>query len=245
AAADPALVLKSEAPAGNSTIEMNGIEPEPFETFPINKGMFMNLPYGFDIGQVKAEQPVTHYDEFVDALIREIIHPLLVPFNYHAGSSGDSNMASASVDVDVYNRMQKSDRIDAEEDILDDDTWQWWQEGLLIPGYFGEGDLSAFRDALPDHVYRWDMTAREHSDPKKVADKIDTLSEDAHMLERDIQEQYFNRSYRDWLAAATQEAEDRAELAKIAGNVVGDNTGSQPSDDEDGAGQREPAEANA
>ncbi|HUS39156.1 MAG TPA: phage portal protein [Pirellulales bacterium] len=194
-AADFAAVLESEAPPN---MDSYGSTDSPFDTFPIDKGLFTTLPWGYKLSQIKAEQPVTHYDEFVNALIKEIIHPLLVPFNYHSGSSANSNMASAAVDIDVYKRMQHSERLSLEANVLDEDAWQWFQEGVYLGDYFGEGDLSEFMDILPDHHWRWDQVAQDHSDPMKVANALKVLHDKKFLTDRDIQESRFNRSLEDW-----------------------------------------------
>jgi len=194
-AADFAAVLESEAPPN---MDSYGTEDSPFDTFPIDKGLFTTLPWGYSLSQIKSEQPVTHYDEFVNALIKEIIHPILVPFNYHSGSSSNSNMASASVDVDVYKRSQHAERLSAEANVIDEDAWQWWQEGSYISGYLGEGDLSEFMYKLPDHSWRWDQVAQDHSDPVKVANALKIMHDKKFVTDRDVQEGRFNRSLEDW-----------------------------------------------
>lgn len=212
-AADFAAVLESEVPPSVDPMAQ-GVNGTVFDQFPINKGMFTALPWGYKLSQIKSEQPVTHYDEFVNALIKEIIHPLLVPFNYHSGSSANSNMASASVDVDVYKRMQKGERYSCEDNVLDEDAWQWWQEGMLIDGYLG-GGLGEFTDEMPDHTWRWDQVAQDHSDPAKVANAIDTLSKSGHITDRDVQEIRFNRSLEDWQDEIRDQMEFRKEIGLL------------------------------
>jgi dipeptidyl aminopeptidase/acylaminoacyl peptidase len=41
---------------------------------------------------------------------------------------------------------------------------------------------------MPDHSWRWDQVAQDHSDPAKVANAIDTLSKGGHITDRDVQE---------------------------------------------------------
>ncbi|RLE16633.1 MAG: hypothetical protein DRJ50_14830, partial [Actinobacteria bacterium] len=212
-AADFAAVLEAEFPPNMDPMAQSDVDGGLFSQFPITKGMFTALPWGYKLSQIKSEQPVTHYDEFVNALIREIIHPILVPFNYHSGSSSNSNMASASVDVDVYKRMQKSERHSCEDNVIDEDCWQWWQEGMLVDGYMGEGSLAQFTEHMPDHAWRWDQVAQEHSDPAKVANAIDTLSKGGHITDRDVQEIRFNRSLEDW----QEEIEDQMTFRKDIG----------------------------
>jgi capsid protein len=63
----------------------------------LDKGMFTTLPWGYQLKQMKAEQPTTVYDKFVDALLREIARPLLMPFNMAVGFSGGYNFASGTL----------------------------------------------------------------------------------------------------------------------------------------------------
>jgi len=74
AAADHAIVAKTQAGAN--------VEPnigEPFDVLPLERRMMTFLPEGYDIGQIKPEQPTTTFDMVVRTYICEIARCLNMP----------------------------------------------------------------------------------------------------------------------------------------------------------------------
>jgi hypothetical protein len=166
------------------------------------------------------------YDRFVDMLLREIIRPLNVPFNVGAGSSADSNMASAVVDVHNYKSGVADERTTGEEQVLDPALDLWWDEAKLLPGYL-QDDLSpdrdfisqnpTLRDEVPDHYWRWPRVGLDHTDPKKVADAIIEQRKDGELTDRDIQEEYHNRDVDNWREEVKEDTEFRKEIGLPVG----------------------------
>lgn len=199
-AADFAAVLKTEAPPNITAwtdADGNPIEDDPFDTFPIDQGMFTTLPWGYDMQQLKAEQPTAVYDAFVACLLREIARPLLVPFNFAAGSSADSNMASAIVDSHIYKEGHHAERLHCREAVLDKDFRQWWMEAKVTVPDIRRMPLAA-APFTPKHVWRWDRVGLDHTDPVKVATATKVLHEAGFITDRDVQETRFNRDLEDW-----------------------------------------------
>lgn len=193
----------------------NALSDDPFDEFPIEMGMFTNLPWGYKMKQLEAVPLGTQYDQFVGSLLREITRPILSPFNISAGTSKDSNMASSVVDHEIYRGGQSSERESAEEEILDPILLLYWQEAVRISGYLGD-DLIAtepsFRNEPPDHAWRWDRIGFDHTDPQKVASALETLSNKKFLTDRDIQEMYYNRDVEDWRKEVESDDEWRAGL---------------------------------
>lgn len=219
--ADFAAVLQTDGPPGTApwTDESgNVIDDDPFDTFPIEQGMFVTLPWGYKLEQMKSEHPTTVYDSFVDALLREIARPLLAPFNYAAGTSKDSNMASAVVDGHIYKGSQNNERCDSEEEVMARIFEMWWEEAIRIPGYLDEpisGEQGLFvenptlRNEFPEYGWGWDRVGIDHTDPLKVAKALETLKNNNFITDRDIQEGYYNRDLEDWQEEVLEEKEFR------------------------------------
>lgn len=181
-------VLETNNPAAQVSIDPD--DDDPFDSFPIEHGMVTTLPWGTKLAQMKAEQPIQMYDKFVNSLLREILRPLQVPFILGAGSSQESNMASAVVDTHFYKAGQENCRHDVSDEVIDPVFNAWWVEYALLNNYDPR--------VKPTRTYRWSPVGLDHTDPNKVANALSTLHEKGFLTDRDIQEGRFNRSYEDW-----------------------------------------------
>jgi len=198
-AADLTALITSEMPPGTTGwTDGNGniIRDNPFDTFPVEMGMIMNLPYGYDVKQLEAVPLGVQYDEFVGSILREITRPILTPFHIAAGTSKDSNMASAVVDQHIYKGGQEFERSHCEESVVDHILDLWWFEALRQPGYLSSN--LGLRDAPPEHVWQWDRVGLDHTDPSKVAQAIQILHDKRLITDRDFQEKYMNRDVDAW-----------------------------------------------
>ena len=70
----------------------------PMETIELAKRMLLTLPEGWDISQLKAEQPTTQYGAFKNEIINEVARCILVPRNLATGDSSNYNYASGRLD---------------------------------------------------------------------------------------------------------------------------------------------------
>lgn len=214
-AADFTVLLKSMQPPNTNPFGLSGTPGRPtetdadswFDSFPVDRGMMTVLPNMYEMTQLDPKQPVTMYDAFVNALIQEASRPLLTPRNLALGNSGGYNMASGSLDRQVYRRSIDDERMDSNDEVLDRCLEDWWFDSIRIESYFreeeeqfGTGSISvvalvneSLRQEPPDHCWRWDEVP-EHSDPVKVATAIDILHKAGHLSDKDIQEGRFNRS---------------------------------------------------
>lgn len=228
-AANFSAVLETELPpalAAKAWTDGSGnlLDDDPFDTFPLEMGLITALPWHTKLKQLQSEQPTTGYDDFVAALLREIIRPILVPYNRAAGTSEKSNMASSVVDDEFYKSGQQAERRDAEECILNPALSLWWEESTLLDSYLDdpvsdEPSLSRissdFSVSVPDHVWRWDPIGVEHTDPEKVANSIKVMFDSGFITDRDIQESRFNRSIEDWQEDMEAQLEFRRKLGML------------------------------
>lgn len=189
---------------GSTESGANADKEQWFEGFPVDRGLMTAVPDGYDVNQLKAEQPVTVYDSFVAALVGEASRPLLTPRNVAMADSGNHNMSAGLHDTQSYKQSIRQERLDCEDEVLDKDLASWWFEAIRTPGYFDAEiatvsveqviqRFSDLRDDPPEHIYRWDEIP-EHTDPAKVAAGINTMFMAGHITDKDIQEGRFNRS---------------------------------------------------
>jgi hypothetical protein len=206
-------VLESEFPPGTARYNEDTDPEDDFDTLPIEHGMFTVLPFGTKLNQMKPQQPVVSYDSFVNALLREISRPLLVPFNFASGSSKESNMASAVVDGHIYKEGHKIERYDCNDVELDHAFKLWLMYASTLDNYLPDDFIGVYRAyGIIRHVWRWDRVGLDHTDPAKVANALKTAHEAGHITDRDIQETYYNRNVEDWQEDVREQQEFREEI---------------------------------
>ncbi len=150
------LFLKTTSPA---------IDPaavDPYDLIELQRNSMMTLPDGWDVQQLKAEQPTTTFDAFVRTMLREIARCLDMPFNIAAGDSSSYNYSSGRLDHQTYFRAIDVDRRSCERVILDRIFRAWFDEALLTPGLFNEPRTTLGRPRIG-----WDWPPFEHVDPEK------------------------------------------------------------------------------
>lgn len=206
--ADVTVLIESETPPGVNSWNM---VDDPFDSFPIEMGMIMNLPYGYKANQLKSVPLGVQYDAFVGSILREITRPLLAPFHIVAGTSKDSNMASAVVDQHIYKGGQQHERIHCEESVIEPVTDLWFEEAKRIEGHL-KGIPRQLLDEMPEHRWRWDRIGLEHTDPAKVAQSLQIMHDKRFLTDRDVQEEYLNRDVEDWREEIEEDDEFRKGL---------------------------------
>jgi len=138
---------------------------EAGDAFELERRLFLTLPRGSKLHQMKAEHPSTTYVEFVGAVLREIARCLNMPFNIAAGDSSGYNYASGRLDHQTYFLAIQIERFVFETQVLDRLLSAWWEEAILVADLIPPGLRNIGFD-LP-HQWRWD--SRKHVDPVKEA----------------------------------------------------------------------------
>ena len=156
-AADFAAFIHSNSPAAEVD------EVDAFAELEIRKRSLVTLPEGWDISQLKAEQPTSTYKDFKREVIGEIARCLQLPFNVAALDSSSYNYASGRMDHQVYGMNQRVDRDHLERVCLDRVLSAWVNEASLA-GVIPEG-LPPFSE----WNWAWVWDGREHVDPAKEA----------------------------------------------------------------------------
>jgi len=159
-AALPSGVIYTDAPA-----DAEAAQVEPMDTVEMDRGTWLTMPYGWKIGQVRAEQPSTVYGEFKREIINEIARCLNMPFNIAAGNSSGYNYASGRLDHQAFFKSIRIDQAYLADVVLDRVLRAWLSEAVLIEGYLPQSARTL--DAEFPHQWFWD--GFEHVDPAKEA----------------------------------------------------------------------------
>lgn len=208
-----AVLLKSLMPPEDAATSA-----PPFDTREVTRGMMTVLPDGYDVAQLKAEQPTTTYPMFKSEILNEIARPLNMPYNVAAGNSSGYNYASGRLDHQVYHRMIGVDRYHLETHILDRVFRAWLEEARLAdPGSVAGLALPAGPiRRLPRHQWFWDGFA--HVDPgKEAAAQTQRLANRTTTLADE-----WAAEGHDWRAKARQQAAERAYFAQLGLPYPGD-----------------------
>ena len=161
-AADLAAFIHSNSPAAEVD------EVESFAALEISKRTLTTLPEGWDISQLKAEQPTTQYPAFVRAILGEIARCLNLPFNVAALDSSSYNYASGRMDHQVYATNQRVERDQVERTMLDRVLSAWVNEASLA------GVLPAGLPDFSEWNWGWVWDGKDHVDPAKEANAAET-----------------------------------------------------------------------
>jgi capsid protein len=138
----------------------------------IERNMITSLPEGWDISQLKAEQPTASFSDFHDKILNNIGCVLGVPFNVIACNSSGYNYASGRMDYQAFDLSLKVERNVMALRILDRCLHAWLQEAVLVEGFLPQALRSVGAVEALDHEWHWD--GRDHVDPQKEANAADT-----------------------------------------------------------------------
>jgi capsid protein len=126
-AALPSGVIYSDAPADAESAVV-----EPMDEVEMERGTWLTMPYGWKIGQLRAEQPTTVYGDFKSQVINEIARPLNMPYNIAAGNSSGYNYASGRLDHQAFFKAIRIDQNYLGDVVLDRILRAWLDEAVLI-----------------------------------------------------------------------------------------------------------------
>ena len=161
-AADFAAFIHSSSPAAEVD------EVEAFAEMPIEKRSMVTLPEGWDISQLKAEQPTTQYPAFVNQILNEIARCMQIPFNVAALNSSGYNYASSRMDWQISGMHERVDRDQLERVMLDRVLSAWVNEASLA-GVLPEGV-----PPFSEWNWAWQWDGKDHVDPAKEASAAET-----------------------------------------------------------------------
>lgn len=161
-AADFAAFIHSNSPAAEVD------EVEAFASMEIEKRSLVTLPEGWDISQLRAEQPTATFGDFRRNIISEIGRCLQVPYAVAALDSSSHNYASARMDAQLYTSNIRVQRDEVERVILDRIFRAWVDEAVLV------GKVPEALPAVEDWHWSWKWDGKDHVDPVKEANAAET-----------------------------------------------------------------------
>ena len=161
-AADFAAFIHSNSPAAEVD------EIDAFAALEISKRTLTTLPEGWDISQLKAEQPTSTYKDFKREILNEIARCLQLPYNVAALDSSSYNYASGRMDHQVHAMNQRVERDQVERTMLDRLLAAWVNEASLA------GILPAGLPDFSEWNWGWVWDGKEHVDPTKEANAAET-----------------------------------------------------------------------
>jgi len=109
-------------------------EYDPMDVLDLASGQAMVLPAGYKLAQVRAEQPVTTYADFMRQGVAEAARPLGIPRNKALGDSTEANFASGKLDLRDYQKKIEVEREWIERTVLERIFEAWLQEAVLVEG---------------------------------------------------------------------------------------------------------------
>jgi lambda family phage portal protein len=162
-AADLAAFVHSNSPAASVD------EVEPFAAIEIEKGTMTTLPEGWDISQLKAEQPTNTHQAFTRTILGEIARGVNLPYHKAAFDASSYNFSSARLDGSLHDQNVRVDRDELERSWLDRIFSAWLDEALLVPGMIPD-DLPP----VSEWNWTWVWNGNDGIDPVKEANATET-----------------------------------------------------------------------
>lgn len=133
----------------------------PYSTLPMEKGMMVHLPMGWDAFQPRAEQPASTYDAFNRSQINEQARPLSMPYNIAAADSSGYSFSGGRLDHLTYFVAVDVEQEEIETIILDPLFQLWFEEAVLANNW----TVPQF----PPPAHSWDWPAKPQIDDQKTA----------------------------------------------------------------------------
>jgi lambda family phage portal protein len=161
-AADFAAFIHSNSPAAEVD------EVEAFAAMEIEQRSLVTLPEGWNVSQLRAEQPTATFADFRRNIISEIGRSLQIPYAIAALDSSSHNYASARMDAQLYTTNIRVQRDEIERTILDRLFVAWLQEANLV------GDISRQMGDAESLDWSWQWDGKDHVDPIKEAKATET-----------------------------------------------------------------------
>jgi lambda family phage portal protein len=126
--------------------------PRDFITMDFERNCMNFLPEGWEPQQLKPEHPATSNESFQKTELTYFARCANMPYSLAAGTSRDSNFASAKMDIKNLWQPEVESEQDATEVIVLETVFRWWLEEAV----FAEGVL----DGAPpidqiEHQWHW------------------------------------------------------------------------------------------
>ena len=137
---------------------------DPLEAVDLEADTWLTMPEGWDITQLKAEQPTTTYPQFKREIVSEIARCLEMPYNVAAADSAGYNFASGKLDHSGWFKSVGIDQSRADYRAATPIFERWYEEAIRIPGHLPPPPTDSRE--TPPHVWRWD--GQDLIDPREA-----------------------------------------------------------------------------
>ena len=158
-AATMAGVIKTNLPPDDGPVVLDEYDVVPFN----HEGLF-TIPQGWDVGQLKAEQPTATYEGFNGTLLAEFGRSIHSPRNKVTGDSSPYNYSSARLDDIDYRGTHRVERNRLAIAVLDRVFAAWWAEAVALPDFIPDADSLP---PLADWSWAWQYDGAPSIDPVK------------------------------------------------------------------------------
>lgn len=147
-------------------------ELDGLDAVDLPENQLMTLPAGWDVSQLKAEQPTTTYGDFKREIVAEAARCLGLPYNLAANDSAKHNFASAKLDYTSFFKTAGIEHRRTARQAATPTFREWYFLAARIPGYLptppaGVGDL-------PPHAWQFDGV--ELLDPREATSQAAAVS---------------------------------------------------------------------
>jgi lambda family phage portal protein len=150
-----------------SSPDTNAVAPGAFDAMDLEAGMVMALPDGYDVTQLRAEQPTQSYDAYVLRKLAEACHAVNLPYSIGTGDFSQESYAGGRMARQVYYSSVAVQRQRLNETVLNKIFRAWLEEAVTVPGYLPTGLRSVV--SVP---HEWHYDPWEHIDETKAATAI-------------------------------------------------------------------------
>ena len=195
-------------------------EFSPFDNVPIENGMMLTLPEGYDMKQFKPEQPTANYKDFKQEGVKETGRSIGMPAVVSLGDASGANFASGRLDHLKYGKTVGIRQKDVEEDVLYAMFMKFFMEARLIDG------LLPMEVVGPGYVPRfaWFFDGDGAIDPSKEATARTKNLESKSTTYAEV----YGEKGRDWKKAFDQMAKEQAYAKQIGLELTEPEPAAQP-----------------
>lgn len=170
-----AAVLKASRVAASLTAIIHtksapdtGPAPRALSGTDLDEGMIWAAPEGYDVTQMKPEQPAATYDAYTLRKLAEACHAVCIPYSIATGDFSNESYAGGRMARQVYHSSLNVQRAHLNSSILNKIFGAWLSEAVRVPGLLPAG-LSGLAANIP---HAWYYDPWEHIDETKAATAI-------------------------------------------------------------------------
>lgn len=133
-------------------------------------GMILGAPDGYDVTQMKPEQPAATYDTYTQRKLAEACHAACIPYAIATGDFSKESYAGGRMGRQVYQSSINVQRQHCNSAVMNRIFAAWLAEATRVPGLLPDG-VSAVAANIP---HAWYYDPFEHIDETKAASAITT-----------------------------------------------------------------------